>query len=271
MNLKQFISESIYLRFILSSIQSKMEYRGTFFAFLFTILGFYISQITVITLMVYKFKSINHWGAGELSLLYTLLIFSMGFTSIIFSGLIDFNEFIRKGDYDRILLRPLSSLGQILSMNFDLTGFMHLGLGFIGLYVTNQLLEIHWNMKNCLFFIATIIGGVLILGSIRIMIASICFYAVSNESLQHLIVFSSREFLLYPTSIYSKAIQFFLTFIFPIAFINYYPAQFFISKDPHMIFHPVLVYLTLPVGIILFILSLILWKLGEFHYGSTGS
>ncbi len=268
---KNMFSESIYLRLILSSIQSKMEYRGTFFAFILTILGFYLSQVTVIALMIYKFKSINHWGAGELSLLYTLLIFSMGFTSIIFSGLIDFGEFIRKGDYDRILLRPLSSLGQILSMNFDLTGLMHLGLGFISLYITNHLLDIHWNIKNILFFILTIIGGVLILGSIRVIIASICFYAISNESLQHLIVFSTREFLLYPTSIYSKGIQFFLTFVLPIAFVNYYPAQYFINKDPHMIFHPMFIYLTFPVGLILFLLSLIIWRYGELYYGSTGS
>lgn len=271
MKLKHNFFESVYFRLILSSIQSKMEYRGTFFAFIFTILGFYLSQITVIALMVYKFKSINNWGPGELSLLYTLLIFSMGFTSTIFSGLIDFSEFIRKGDYDRILLRPLSGLGQILTMNFDLTGFTHLGLGFISLYLTNHLLEIHWNILNILYFIITILGGVLILGSIRIMIASVCFYAISNESLQHLIVFSTREFLLYPTSIYTKGIQFFLTFILPIAFINYYPAQIFINRDPNMIFHPVLIYLTLPIGIILFTISIFIWRFGEKYYGSTGS
>ncbi|GIX42668.1 MAG: membrane protein [Leptospiraceae bacterium] len=265
------ILENPYFRLILSSIQSKMEYRGTFIAFLLTILGFYLSQVMVIGIMIYKFKTIKGWTPGELALLYTLLIFSMGCVSTIFSGLIDFSDFIRKGDYDRVLLRPLSTLGQIISMNFDLTGLTHLGLGFIALFVTNQLLEIQWTFLNIFYFIITIIGGTLILGSIRIIIASICFYAISNESLQHLIVFSSREFLLYPLNIYTKSIQIFLTFFFPIAFVNYYPSYYFLSKDLSMIFHPILVYGTLPVGLMLFLISLLIWKMGERFYGSTGS
>jgi ABC-2 type transport system permease protein len=248
-----------------------MEYRGTFIAFLLTILGFYLSQVTVIAIILYKFKTIKGWKPGELALLYTLLIFSMGFVSTIFSGLIDFSDFIRKGDYDRILLRPLSTLGQIICMNFDLTGLTHLGLGFVALFMTNQLIEINWNITNILYFIITIIGGTLILGAIRIIIASVCFYAISNESLQHLIVFSSREFLLYPLNIYTKSIQFFLTFLFPIAFINYYPSYYFLKKDPSMIFHPVLIYSTFPVGIFLFFFALLIWRLGERYYGSTGS
>jgi ABC-2 type transport system permease protein len=263
--------ENPYVRLIVSSIQSKMEYRGTFLVFLLTILGFYLSQVAVIALMLYKFKTIKGWNSGELALLYTLLIFSMGVVSTIFSGMIDFSDFIRKGDYDRVLLRPLSTIGQILSMNFDLTGLAHLSLGFVALVITNHLIHLNWNFANIFYFIITIVGGSLILGSIRIIVASVCFYAISNESLQHLIVFSSREFLMYPLNIYTRAVQIFLTFIFPIAFVNYYPSYYFLSKDPSMIFHPYLIYGTLPMGLFLFVVALFLWRLGERYYGSTGS
>ncbi|MFN3603469.1 MAG: ABC transporter permease [Leptonema sp. (in: bacteria)] len=271
MKLLSYFLENPYLNLIQASIQSKMEYKGTFFAFILTILGFYISQVAVIGIMIYNFKTINNWNKGELSFLYTLMIFSMGFASTFFSGMIDFGDFIRKGDYDRVLLRPLSTLGQIISINFDITGLTHLTLGVLALILSSYFLEIDWTFLKVLFFFITILGGTLLLGAIRILTASVCFFSITNESLQHLIVFSSREFLLYPVNIYSKYIQYFLTFFFPIAFINYYPAHYFLNKHSEILFHPYFAYGTFPVGFFFFLLSLYVWKVGEKFYSSTGS
>ncbi len=263
--------ENPYIRLILASLQSRMEYRASFFIFVLTIFGFYVSQVSVISLMIYKFKKIGSWQAGELAFLYTLLIFSMGIVSSIFSGLVDFGEYVRLGNYDRILLRPLNTLGQILSSHIDLTGITHFILGVIALVITNQMINIEWNLKNITYLILVLTGSSLILGAIRIIVGAISFFAISTENLQHLVVFSSREFLLYPLNIYSKSIQYFLTFFFPIAFINFYPSYYFLKKDPSDIIHPYLIYLTLPVGIVLFSLSLYIWKYGEKYYAGTGS
>ncbi|MCS7205029.1 MAG: ABC-2 family transporter protein [Leptospiraceae bacterium] len=262
--------DNTYLRLILSSIQSKMEYRGSFYVFLLSIVSFYLSQIFVIVIMIYNFRSIQGWGPGELSLLYTLFIFSYGITSNVFSGLLFFSEFIRKGDYDRILLRPLNTLGQIISMNFDLTGLIHFGLGIIALILTHHFLPIEWDLKRIFLFVLTIIGGSLIFGAIRIFVAGVSFFAIKNDSLQHLVVFSTREFILYPLNIYNRFVQFFLTFIFPIGFVNYYPAHLFLDKKEAFL-HPMLIYGTFPVGVVFFLLSLLFWRVGEKHYGSTGS
>lgn len=270
---KNFTISSLYPYFqlVFASIQSKMEYKGTFLSFILTILGFYLSQIAVIALMIYKFRTIHNWGRGELAFLYTLLIFSSGIVSSVFSGMIDFGEFIRKGDYDRVRLRPLSTLGQILASQFDLAGITHLFLGVIALITSQIFLNIDWTFTKVMFFILTILGGSLLLGGIRILTASICFFSITNESLQHLVVFSSREFLLYPVSIYSKSIQIFLTFLFPIAFVNYYPAHLFLDKNSEILFHPFFAYATFPVGFFVFLFSLKIWKLGEAFYTSTGS
>lgn len=264
------ILENPYLRLILGSLQSRMEYRTSFFTFLLSSLGFYLSQVAVLSLMIYNFRTIQGWGIGELSLLYTLLILSYGINSNVFAGLLYFSEFVRKGDFDRVLLRPLNPLGQILAMNFDLTGITHFVLGIIAFFLFHKFLPVTWDVPRILFFIFTIIGGSLIFGAIRIFIAAISFFSIRNESLQHLVVFSSREFLLYPLNVYSRAVQFFLTFVFPIAFVNYYPAHFFFDRDLQFL-HPYFQYATFPVGVILFLISLWFWRFGEKHYASTGT
>lgn len=260
-----------YLQLMQSSIQSRMEYRGTFIALLFTIGGFYLAQISVIGLMVYRFKSIAGWSPGELAFLYALLILSMGFVSAIFSGALDFSDLVRDGTFDRLLLRPLSTLGQVLAMRFDLMGLVHLLLGVAALVVATNLLEIRWTLTRGLFLFLSVSGGVLILGGIRIMVAASCFFTIRNEGLQHLVVFSAREFLMYPVSMYTRSVQVFLTFLFPIAFVNFYPAHVLLDRGSSTLFHPVLAYLAFPVGLVVFFLSLVFWRTGSHHYSSTGS
>jgi ABC-2 type transport system permease protein len=75
------------------------------------------------------------------------------------------------------------------------------------------------------------------------------------------------RFLDLPLEVYAPAISFVLTFIIPIGFINFYPAQLFLSKGATSYF----AYLTPLIGIASFIFSYSLWKLGVKNYSSTGS
>ena len=248
-----------------------MEYRGSFIMYIFTVLGFYAAQIAVIVLMLHRFKHIGDWSQGEIAFLYCLLVMSQGLVSTVFSGLLNFSEFVREGTFDRVLLRPLSALLQILAMRFEPAGIAHFLMGIAALIAANLLMDLQWSFQSAFFLLLVIVGGALILGAIRIIIAGVAFFTISNAGLQHLVVFSSREFLLYPISIYLKPVQFFLTYLFPLAFINFYPAHFFLNKNDNGLFNPIFVYLTFPVGVGLLLLSLIWWRFAVRHYSSTGN
>ena len=261
----------IYFKIAVASIKSRMEYRASFSVFLFTLVLFYSAQAVTISVIVYRFKTIGGWNIGEIAFLYSVLILSMGIVSSVFSGLIEFYNHIREGTYDRILLRPLSPLWQVIMGGFEITGLVHLVLGLTTFWIANQFHTVEWNWLNAAVFLLTILGGSLILASIRIMIASIAFYAVNNSSLVHLFVFSTREFMLYPMNIYSTGLKFILTFILPLGFINYYPSHYFLNKSGTDLFHPLLVFGSLPVGIVMLTIAYFMWKRGETAYESAGA
>ena len=247
-----------------------MEYRASFLIFLFTLLTFYAAQISTIGIVITRFKTIGGWSMGEMAFLYSLLILSQGIVTFIFSGILDFSNYVRDGTFDRFLVRPLSPLSQVILGGFEITGFAHIILGFLTFYMANSLIEVHWNSLNALVFLTVVVGGALILGSIRIIIAGIAFYAVNTNSLVHLFVFSSREFLLYPLNIYSGGLKFLLTFIVPLAFINFYPAHYFLNKSGENLFHPMFVFGTFPIGIFMMIFALWFWRKGQDAYESAG-
>jgi ABC-2 type transport system permease protein len=258
----------LYIRLASASIQERIEYRWNFIIFLSTLLILYTAQIMTVGVIVNRFKTIGGWNMGEIVFLYSILILIGGFVSSLFTGILEFGSLVRLGDFDRLLIRPLSPLGQVIAMGFDISGIAHITLAIITFLYANTLVAIQWNLNNILFLSITILAGILIMGGIRIVIASVAFYAINNQSLVHLFIFSAREFLLYPVSIYSRGVQFSLTFLFPIAFVNYYPVSLFLNKDTG--FSPWFGIISLPIGIFLFSLGLVFWRKGIRNYESSG-
>lgn len=259
-----------YFALIKAAIMGRMEYRATFIMFLFTLIGFYGSQIAVIVFMLERFKKIGGWEPGQIAFLYCLLVFAQGVVAVFFSGMLEFSDFVKQGTFDRVMLRPLSPLLQVLCQRFELAGVANLILGIAGLIVASSMITIDWNLFSVVFLLLSVCGGALILAAVRIIVAAVAFVSVSNEGLQHLVVFSSREFLMYPVEIFTKPVRFLLTFLFPIAFINFYPAHFFLHKEATVMYHPILIYITFPVGVLMMILALISWRMGVNRYASAG-
>jgi ABC-2 type transport system permease protein len=175
------------------------------------------------------------------------------------------------GEFDRVLVRPLSPLGQVIFSKFEISTAAHLIIGSTALYFGSHLAYIEWTLYKVILFPVIIMGGVMIAGGIRLMVTAVAFWTLRNRSLVHTVIFSSKEFINYPVNIYNIGIQFFLTFIFPIAFINFYPAHFFLDRSGAGLLHPSLELGTPIVGIVVITVAIFSWKAGVNHYQSTGS
>ncbi|GMT41636.1 MAG: ABC transporter permease [bacterium] len=261
----------IYLRLSLASLKARMEYKTSFLFYVVAIVVYYAGQLGVLAVVLSRFKTINGWAIGEIAFLYGLLTFVGGFTFLFFHSLTNFDTMIVKGEFDRTLVRPLSPLGQVIFSQFEVSTIAHIVLGVAAMYYGTVLSGLEWTLYKALFFPLVVVGGVLIHASIRIFVSAVAFWTLRNSSLVHMVVFSSKEFIVYPVTIYNHGVQFFLTFIFPIAFVNFYPAHYFLERSGENLFHPALQLLTPVVGIVTFSISLVAWRVGINHYQSAGS
>lgn len=261
----------VYLKLILAALRGKMEYKAAFFFFFFAIIFYYAGQIGIILAVVHRFKAISGWTLGEMAFLYGLLIFSQGIASIIFNSLNFFEELTIKGDFDRILIRPLNPLGQVLCGNFEVSTVSYFFIGATALVFGSRYSGIYWTWAKALLLPLVVVGAVLIQGGIRIFVAAAAFWTIRNRSLVHTVVYSSKELIYYPISIYNQGIQFFLTFLFPLAFINYYPSSYFLDKSGAVLFHPILQFCTPLAGVLVFAGGLAFWNKGLNRYQGTGN
>ncbi|MFQ5559596.1 MAG: ABC transporter permease [Nitrospinota bacterium] len=262
---------SIYIGLMFLSFKARVEYRATFLFYLAAILFFYLGQFGLLFVILTRFTEINGWAIGEIAFLYGLLATTQGISAVFFNALNDFEQMVVRGDFDRILIRPLSPLWQIISSKFEVSTLAHFVIGPGALLYGAKTAGLDWTTGKAFFFLLVVVGGTLILGSIRIAVASVAFWTVRNSSLVRIVVYSSKEFIVYPISIYTRGVQLFLTFVFPIAFINYYPAHVFLGKSAENLLNPSLQFLTPVVGVVLFLVARFLWKTGINNYQGTGS
>ena len=96
--------------------------------------------------------------------------------------------------------------------------------------------------------------------------AATCFWIDRSFYVLDL-VFRLREYAKYPVTIFNPVFRFIFTFIFPIAFIAYYPSLVILRPDSV----PMLSWLSPFIGILLFYLSYRFWMLGAGKYNGTGS
>jgi len=254
---------------IQKAILTRLEYRGSFAISLMGMLLYYIAQFSIVGFTVNTFKNINGWELPEIAFLYSFILMAQGLNTLFFGPMVRFDEVIRSGDWDYLLIRPFRPLLALLSMKFDPSAIVHLILGIVFFVFSSNTIQLNLTLLDYILIVQLWIGATLILASVRIIVASVAFMSVSTESLVHFFVYSSKEFIIYPINIFQRPIPFILTFIFPLAFINYYPVHLFLDKE--ILFSDILKYGTIPVGLFYFALSLWIFRLGMRKYHSTGT
>ena len=83
---------------------------------------------------------------------------------------------------------------------------------------------------------------------------------------------SNSEFTRYPIGIYSRGVRLLLlTFVLPFAFMNYFPATYFLGKSDNALSLPPFVGLLTPlIGLVFLAIAYAFWRVGLDRYQGVG-
>lgn len=264
--------------FKLSAMYTKMIFRSWFQyqvdALLrsFAVFAREATSIIVVFFTLLKFDTLNGWNIYEMLFLFSLIYVTYGILIIFFTGLRDFGNTVKSGGFDRYILRPRGLLYQLIFANADwFAAVGHGGLGILLFILSAAKIGVVWTPVKVIYYIFSIIGGVLIQGAIFLFLATLNIYLLETGSLKEVFYWNARKFAGYPISIFHKAIQFCMTFVVPFAFVNYFPAQYILRKDDMAQYPEVFMYLTPIIGIVLYVLAYAFWKYSLKYYKSSGN
>ncbi len=267
-------SDAIYLAGVYTKTIMKSWFQYKVNAVLLSLAVFLreATGILVIYFALLKFDTLNGWNLYELLFLYSLLFLTYGILIVFFTGTRDFGQTVRSGGFDRFILRPRGLLYQLIFSNADwFAAIGHGGLGIVLFLISAGKVGIIWNTPTVLYYIAAVAGGVLIQGAFFLFLASLNIYLLETDSLKNLLYWNMRKFAGYPVSIFHKAIQFFMIYVVPFAFVNYFPAQYLLRKEDMSAFPDIYMYLTPAIGLCLYLASYGFWRYSIRFYKSSGN
>lgn len=228
--------------------------------------------IIVIYFTLLKFDTLNGWTMEEVFFLYSLLFLTYGILIIFFTGLRDFGHYIHSGSFDRFILRPRGVLFQIITSNSDwFAAIGHGGLGIVLFVFTAVKVGIEWNVVTILYYVLAVIGGVLIQGALFLFFAALQIYLIQADEIKDVFYWNLRKFAGYPISIFHKVIQGLLIYVIPFAFVNYFPAQYLLRKEDMGAYPDAYMYIAPIIGVVLYLLAYVFWRVSFRFYKSTGN
>lgn len=249
-------------------LKKQMEYKLNFFLLCVAVAPIHLLQLVFSWIIARRFNGFAGWNEWDLIFLYGLLLSTYSIAQVLFRRFRYLEEFIINGDLDTYFLRPQKIIYSLIFYNLNIMEiFSQLMPSILILIISCVKSNISWNLGKVIIIIAALLGGTIIQACVFWVIGIISFWTMRSSKLESL-YFSFKEFLNYPIHVYGKEILFFLTYVIPLAFVNYYPARYILGKDGS---GNVLNYMTLPVAIIMLFIMSKIWHCAIKKYSSTGS
>lgn len=247
-------------------LKTQFHYRANFFmSFISDLMAQAVNLIFI--LLVFNHTSlIKGWNRDEIVFIYGFFLVPFALFASFFN-IWDFNDrYIVKGEFDRILTRPIHSLFQVILEKMELESLLGAITGLFIMIYSGKHLGISITWYDPILFLVMAIGGMLVYAGIFISLASIGFWSDARTSIMPL-MYNIGNYGRYPINIYHPIIRFVLTWILPFAFVGVYPAAYFLRRSEWYMYS----FLTPIMGILVFLISVFLWNLGVKKYRGAGN
>lgn len=258
----------LYLRLVFVHHRALLEYRADFWI---GILGAALTNgapLLFVWAVFLNVPDIAGWRAWEVALLYGLAVAPRGLVELIADGQWALRILVNRGDFDRLLVRPVSPVLQVLTWFSSIHGIGSLSLGLVVITRAQVELQLDWSTSQWLMLCATILGSSVLIAAINLATNCIAFWEPAANSAFPFLVVNTLEFAKYPISLYAIPIQALLTFVLPFAFISYFPAVILLDKNSTWSW---IGYLTPAVGLLVAGAAAVVWRRGLRRYHSSGS
>lgn len=257
---------SLYRYFLGQRFKILMEYRLNFFIGTISTAILQAASLATLWVVMRQIPSLNGWSFDEVLLIYGLLTMGESITHMFADNLwtIGWN-YIRSGDFDRFLVRPIDPLFHLLADRFCHDGIGNFITGMALVVIAMRDLHIPLSIPHFAYVLMAVLSGGIIFIALNLLTATSAFWITESIPVTQ-IVFNMNEFAKYPLSIYNSAIRILLTWLIPYGFVSFYPASFLLGRDIGL-----MAWLSPVVAAALLLISYRVWLFGLRHYSSTGS
>ncbi|WP_258021437.1 ABC transporter permease [Streptomyces anatolicus] len=252
-------------------IRSLMAYR---LSFVMSALGnFAVTafDFAAILLMFSQVDRLGGYALAEVAFLYGASCTAFGLADLALGSMDRLGRRVRDGTLDTLLVRPAPVLAQVAADRFGLHRLGRLTQGALVLTYALVVLDIDWTPLKVLMVPLMLVSGAGIFAAVFMAGAAFQFVAQDAAEVQNAFTYGGTTLLQYPPTVFAKDLVRGVTFVLPLAFVNWLPALYVLGR-PYPLDLPVwTAFAPPPVAVACLALAGLAWRAGLRSYRSTGS
>ncbi|MET7442456.1 ABC transporter permease [Streptomyces sp. NPDC005568] len=252
-------------------IRSTMAYRASFAMTAFGNFAATALDFAAILLMFSQVDRLGGYSLPEVAFLYGLSGAAFGLADLAMGSMDRLGRRVRDGTLDTLLVRPVPVLAQVAADRFALRRLGRITQGLLVLGWAVAALDIAWSPLKVLLIPVTLLSGGAIFAAVFVAGAAFQFVAQDASEVQNSFTYGGNTLLQYPPTVFAKDLVRGVTFVLPLAFVNWLPALYVLGR-PYPLDLPAWVAFTPPlVAAGCCALAGLAWRVGLRSYRSTGS
>jgi ABC-2 type transport system permease protein len=178
---------------------------------------------------------------------------------------------IRMGTFDAMMVRPVGLLAQTCADQFALRRVGRIAQGGAVFGWSLTAVGVDWTPAKVAMVPYLVVFGTLIFGALFVLGAAFQFLSTDGSEVANAFTYGGNTLTQYPLTIYPAQAVKALTFIVPVAFVNWYPSLYVLDR-PDPLGLPAAMQFASPVAaVLLCLLAALAWRAGVRRYRSTGS
>jgi ABC-2 type transport system permease protein len=219
-----------------------------------------------------RFESLAGWTLPQVALFYATVNISFALADMISRGFDVFGpQFVRTGDFDRLLLRPRSTQLQLLGHELRLTRLGRFLQGALVLGIAVSLLDLSWGAREIALLLGAVGGGIALFLGLIVLQATLAFWTIESLEVANTLTYGGVFAAQYPMEIYAKWLRQFFIFVVPLSCVAYFPVVGILGINDPLGAPAWFLHASPIIGFAFLFASLAIWRLGVRHYTSTGN
>jgi ABC-2 type transport system permease protein len=257
----------LYLTYFRFAFKSMAQYRADFAISFVTSIFHDGSTLVFLAVIFANIPRLAGWSFHEMLLIWGLAVTARNLANSFFDVPHRVYGYIRRGDMDRLLVRPLSPLLQIAGESgITLIGLGRALIGAVAILTALAALRDQVPWWAAFYLPLVIVSSVLLFFSVQLLLSCLGFWFVNTVSVLQTVTWM-YQFGQYPVSIFALPLQFLFTWVLPYAMMGFYPTAFMLRGSEYRLYG-----LLAPLmGFIFFGASQLVWRVAIRRYQSTGS
>ncbi|MCQ9185295.1 ABC transporter permease [Streptomyces sp. IBSBF 2953] len=252
-------------------IRSTLAYRVSF---LMTAVGGLLVtglDFVAILLMFSQVDVLGGYSLPEIAFLYGLSAMSFGLADLAIGSAGRLGTRVRDGTLDTLLVRPAPVLAQVAADRFALRRVSRVLQGTAVFGYALVATDVVWSPQKVLLVPVMLVSGGVIFASVFVAGAAFQFVAQDAAEVQAAFTYGGQTLLQYPPTVFGAKLVRGVTFVFPLAFVNWVPASYVLGR-PYPLGLPQWAAFAPPlVASVCCAAAGLAWRVGLRSYRSTGS